>query len=149
MNLPIGLRIQWQKTPDPVGYGALFSGRTYGDDVRMPRFVLLYHECPPSFDKPSHWDLMLERDGVLLTWRLSALPAPWGDEAGVGFERIDATRLADHRVAYLDYEGPISGERGSVTRVDGGEYDVVSEADGVLQVRLRGTRCDDVVELRL
>jgi hypothetical protein len=90
---------------------------------------------------------MLERDGVLLTWRLSALPAAWGGEAGVGFERIDATRLADHRVAYLDYEGPISGERGIVTRVDGGEYDIVSEAGGVWRVRLQGTQCDEVIEL--
>ena len=115
----------------------------------MPRFVLLYHECPPSFGKPSHWDLMLERDRVLLTWSLPALPAAWGGEAGVGFEQIGVTRIADHRLAYLDYEGPISGERGSVTRVDGGEYDVVSETDGVLRVRLRGTRCDEVIELRL
>jgi hypothetical protein len=119
------------------------------DDVTMPRFVLLYHECPPSFGKPSHWDLMLERDGVLLTWSLPTLPAVWGGEVGVGFEQIGATRLADHRLAYLDYEGPIGGERGSVTRVDGGEYDVVSEADGVLRVRLRGTRCDEAIELRL
>ena len=115
----------------------------------MPRFVLLYHECPPSFGKPSHWDLMLERDGVLLTWSLPALPAAWGGEAGVGFEQIDATRLADHRLAYLDYEGPISGERGSVTQVDRGEYDIVSEADDVLRVRLRGAGGAAAIELRL
>src|SRR5262245_53608703 len=100
----------------------------------MTRFVLLYHECPPSFGKPSHCDLMLEREGVLLTWSLPALPAVWGGEAGVAFEQIDATRLADHRLAYLDYEGPISGERGSVTRVDRGEYDVLGEADGAWRV---------------
>jgi hypothetical protein len=92
---------------------------------------------------------MLEREGVLLTWSLPALPAAWGGEAVVAFEQIDATRLADHRLAYLDYEGPISDERGSVTRVDGGEYDVVSEANGVWRIRLRGARCDEVIELRL
>lgn len=115
----------------------------------MPRFALLFHECPPSLGRPSHWDLMLEREGVLLTWSLPALPAAWGGEAGIAFEQIDATRLADHRLAYLDYEGPISGERGSVTRVDGGEYDVVDEAGGVWRVRLRGARCDEAIELRL
>ena len=112
----------------------------------MPRFVLLYHECPPSLGKPSHWDLMLERDGVLLTWNLLALPETWGGEAA-GFEEIAATRIADHRLEYLDYEGPISGGRGSVTRADRGEYDVLGEADGALRVRLRGTRCNDVIEL--
>ncbi|MBA4104494.1 MAG: hypothetical protein C0485_01965 [Pirellula sp.] len=115
----------------------------------MPRFVLLRHECQPSFGKPSHWDLMLERDGVLLTWSLPALPAAWGGEGGLAAEQIAATRLADHRIAYLDYEGPISGDRGVVTRVDGGEYEVLSDAGGVLRVRLRGMRSGDVVELRL
>ena len=142
-------RAQWQKTPDPVGLAALFSGRTNGDDEAMPRFVLLYHECPPSLGKPSHWDLMLERDGALLTWNLPSLPAAWGGEAGIGFAEITATRIADHRLAYLDYEGPISGERGSVTRVDRGEYEVLGEVGGVLRVRLRGARGDGVIELRL
>ena len=31
-------------------------------------------------------------------------------------------RLADHRLDYLEYEGPVSGDRGSVRRVDGGQY---------------------------
>ena len=37
---------------------------------------------------------------------------------------MDAEVLPDHRLAYLDYEGPISGDRGSVTRWDRGTYDV-------------------------
>ena len=115
----------------------------------MPRFVLLHHECPPSFGKPSHWDLMLECDGVLLTWSLPALPAAWGGEGGSAAEQIAATRLADHRIAYLDYEGPISGDRGVVKRVDGGEYEVLAEADGVLRVRLQAAQAEDVIELRL
>jgi hypothetical protein len=156
--LPLGAQIcretrQWQKAPDPVGCVALFVGLQIGDDELMPRFVLLHHECPPSFGKPSHRDLMLERDGVLLTWSLPILPAGWrleGDSAAdAGDESIVATRLADHRIEYLDYEGPISGGRGIVTRVDGGEYEVVAETDGVLRVRLQGMPCDDVIELRL
>jgi hypothetical protein len=81
----------------------------------MPRYVVLRHDCPPGFGKPSHWDVMLERDGVLLSWSMLDLPTP-GD-AGVA-----ATRLADHRVAYLDYEGPVSGDRGEVSRVASGEF---------------------------
>jgi len=104
----------------------------------MPRFVLLYHECPPSFGKPSHWDLMLERDGALLTWSLPALPSAEGGEGDSAAEQIAATRLADHRIAYLDYEGPISGNRGIVTRVDGGEYEVLEETEQAICVRLQG-----------
>lgn len=74
----------------------------------MPRFALLDHDHPFP-----HWDLLLERDGVLWTWRLSALP-----QAGVAQA---AERLGDHRRLYLDYEGPVSNDRGTVVRVDGGE----------------------------
>jgi len=34
--------------------------------------------------------------------------------------RFDLTPLAPHRRAYLDYQGPISGGRGTVQRVDRG-----------------------------
>ena len=109
----------------------------------MPRFVLLYHECPPSLGKPSHWDLMLERDGMLLTWNLLQLPLAWGGDA----ETIEATRIADHRIAYLDNEGPVSDGRGAVTRVDQGEYEVASEDATSLSVRLKGSQCHGFVEL--
>lgn len=73
---------------------------------------------------------MLERDGVLMTWRLAELP--------VASAPLAATPLADHRVAYLDYEGPVSGDRGEVRRVDAGEYLLVSESATELQVELHG-----------
>lgn len=120
----------------------------------MPRFALLYHDCPPAFGKPSHWDLMLERDGALLTWSLPTLPAAWlstGDapeDAGASDEPMVATRLADHRIAYLDYEGPISGDRGVVTRHDHGEYEVLEESPEMVRVHLRGVRYNGVVTLR-
>ncbi|WP_146590028.1 DNA polymerase ligase N-terminal domain-containing protein [Posidoniimonas polymericola] len=85
----------------------------------MPRYVLLRHECPPDYRVGSHWDLMLERDGVLLTWSLPRLPARWGGSSG---DEIEAERLPDHRLAYLDYEGPVSGSRGEVRRVVAGEF---------------------------
>ena len=49
----------------------------------MPRFVLLRHECPPDWVKPSHWDLMLERGQVLETWQLIDLPASWAQQLGL------------------------------------------------------------------
>lgn len=118
------------------------------------RYVLLRHECPPDYRVGSHWDLMLERDGVLLTWSLQQLPAQWGGDAG---ERIEAERLADHRLAYLDYEGPVSGNRGAVTRVAGGEFTWVScdeqrieveLTSGAIAGRVEATNCDDGWELQ-
>jgi hypothetical protein len=78
----------------------------------MPRYVILTHDHPFP-----HWDFMLEAEGVLRTWRLLAEPA--------ARQSVPAERLADHRLAYLDYEGPVSGGRGSVARWDHGTYDTV------------------------
>jgi hypothetical protein len=77
--------------------------------MTLPRFVLLEHDHPSV-----HWDLMLEEGDSLRTWRL---PAPH-----FGVEPMNAEPLAPHRLAYLDYEGPVSGGRGSVKRVDAGTY---------------------------
>ena len=83
----------------------------------MPRYVVLFHELPATDARGSHWDVMLERNGTLLTWATDQRP-----KRGVV---LMAERLADHRVAYLDYEGPISQNRGTVTQVDAGDFDWV------------------------
>ena len=98
----------------------------------MPRFVLLRHEMPVSSLRPTHWDLMLERGGALRTWALDAEPR--------GSCQLTATRLGDHRLEYLGYQGEVSGGRGVVERVDEGRYETVSETDAALQIRLCGQR---------
>jgi hypothetical protein len=57
---------------------------------------------------------MLETQTALATWSLAQPP----DAAPA----IPARALPDHRLAYLEYEGPISDNRGSVTRWDRGSY---------------------------
>ncbi len=74
----------------------------------MPRYVILEHDHPVL-----HWDLMLEMEGVLKTWRLPAPPTE---------QPTEALALGDHRLAYLDYEGPVSGNRGKVHRWDAGTF---------------------------
>ncbi len=100
----------------------------------MPRFVLLEHDHPVL-----HWDLMLETGAALRTWRLAAPP-----RLGTA---IAAMALGDHRLAYLDYEGPVSGQRGTVTRWDHGNYEATSLA-GALILQLRGARVQGRAELR-
>src|SRR5262245_36475345 len=82
----------------------------------MARFVILEHDFPTL-----HWDFMLEVSGMLRTWRLPQPPA-------AGIEMV-AEALGDHRLAYLDYEGPVSNSRGNVKRWDRGEYAAIDEPD--------------------
>jgi hypothetical protein len=70
---------------------------------------------------------MLEVGTKLQTWALNELPRDWqldGDHslAVCDASTVEAERLPDHRLAYLDYEGPVSGDRGSVRRLDVGTF---------------------------
>ena len=94
------------------------------------RFVILHHVVAGG----EHWDLMLEHGGVLLTWQLAREPI---DAASLP---IPAKRIADHRSAYLEYEGPISGGRGHVVRVDRGTVSIDRLTDRYCQVELLGER---------
>jgi hypothetical protein len=53
-------------------------------------------------------------------------------------QAVAAEQLADHRLDYLDFEGPVSGDRGSVTRVAAGQYELLEESEKQLRVRLSG-----------
>jgi hypothetical protein len=87
-----------------------------------------------------HWDFMLESGKRLRTWALQEEPRSGAIVAAVS--------LGDHRAAYLDYEGPVSGDRGRVTRWDYGTYSTLWEDDTVWQVRLQGARWNGVAHLR-
>ncbi len=100
------------------------------------RFVVLEH----SWDG-IHYDFMLEREGVLKTWAIDAWPTPGLD--------LPARRLPDHRIAYLDYEGPVSGDRGNVLRLSFGFYETVAWERDRVSVRLEGDQLVGAVEIRL
>jgi hypothetical protein len=102
----------------------------------MPRFVILQHDTPSG----AHFDFMLASGDALKTWSLPAPPQP-----GVTME---CEALADHRLAYLDYEGPVSGDRGSVARWDRGEYTTEQRGDTMWIVRLVGDKVTGTVTLR-
>jgi hypothetical protein len=108
----------------------------------MPRFVVLLHETPPGYPRPAHYDLMFEQGGVLWTWAAQSLPKLGGSD-------VSADRLADHRLDYLDYEGAVSGGRGHVQRIDGGDYDRIPSSDETLSLRLYGHALRGVLILRL
>ncbi|MCC6678540.1 MAG: hypothetical protein IT436_15510 [Phycisphaerales bacterium] len=91
----------------------------------MGRTVLLLHRLPEG---SSHYDWLTQVDpgGPLLAFRVTdRIDLP---EIG----RFRAQRLPDHRPAYLDYEGPVSGNRGTVERVAAGRAEVRVSAAVVL-----------------
>lgn len=94
-----------------------------GGDKQMLRFVILRHEPGEvSAGEAVHWDFLVETVAGaewLPTWRLAA----WEEGAFV----VEAVRLPDHRRAYLDYEGPISGGRGRVKRVASGVVEILRQ----------------------
>jgi hypothetical protein len=95
----------------------------------MPqRFVILEHHHDGV-----HYDLMIEVEGTLKTWRLdSPLEAGRQQAATVSF---------DHRLVYLDYEGPVSGDRGHVRQWDVGTYAGAWQPGNRQRLQLMGQRC--------
>ena len=82
----------------------------------LRRFVILEHDHPFL-----HWDLLLEDGPVLKSWRLLH-PVATG-------QWIPAEVLPDHRPVYLDFEGPVSGSRGTVKQITSGRFTEVQHTD--------------------
>ncbi|MGW4246687.1 ATP-dependent DNA ligase [Nocardia sp. NPDC004722] len=115
------------RTPEPVPPGPPESGP--GD-----RFVVQEHHA-----RRLHWDLRLERDGVLVSWAV-----PKGPPVDTGENRL-AVHTEDHPMEYLTFHGSIpKGEYGGgeMTIWDTGTYETEKwRADEVI-VRLHGQRLD-------
>ena len=90
------------------------------------RYVVLHHT---GIENP-HFDLMLDQslDSELSTWRLPHWPPLPGDAF---------MPLTKHRRDYLEYEGPVSGNRGQVKRIAAGHYTVVEQPGEKLVVALK------------
>jgi bifunctional non-homologous end joining protein LigD len=116
-------------TPEPPGRP--------GTPSTAPRFVVQRHAA-----RRLHYDLRLERDGVLASWAI-----PKGVPLRSG-ERHLAVHVEDHPLEYADFEGVIPAGQygaGTVEIWDGGTYELLEEKrDGGLTVRLRGGRLDGV-----
>jgi bifunctional non-homologous end joining protein LigD len=113
------------RSPEPAADAPAEAG--------APRFVVQRHSA-----RSLHYDLRLERDGVLASWAV-----PRGLPTFPGRRRL-AVHTEDHPLAYLDFEGVIpAGEYGAgrMDVYDRGPYETVEEKrDGGLTVRLQGAR---------
>ncbi len=83
------------------------------------RTLLLIHQAPGG----SHYDWLLEdpllcdERAPLWTYRLQLSIAFWGHARAFDLEPIGL-----HRREYLEYQGPLTGRRGSVRQIDRGWY---------------------------
>lgn len=100
------------------------AGGEADEPGRSARYVLLKHDWPAV-----HYDLVVERGESLATWAFSDLPGPGA---------ATAIELPPHRIEYLDYEGAVTGGRGTVRRIDRGRCDIAETPAGSLTIRLRG-----------
>ena len=102
-------------------------------------FVLLEHDRTHAAVSPAergvHWDLLIEVPDQerLPTWQLATNPLTTTDP-------IMARRIQDHRPLYLDYEGPLSDDRGTVRRLDRGPAKVQPWDADRMVVTLEGTQ---------
>lgn len=78
---------------------------------------------------------MLDQGNTLATWQLARDPACL--QAADSQESVPARRIGDHRRAYLTYEGPVSGNRGTVSRVAQGQYELMEQTEAEWIVELR------------
>jgi hypothetical protein len=101
----------------------------------MPRFAILVHDHPFL-----HWDLLLENGDSCRTWRLFVDPELPADE-------FLAESIPDHRLMYLDYEGPVSGQRGLVTQWDRGTFEWQLNLSEVCEVIVAGRRWNGLVRI--
>ena len=105
----------------------------------MPDYVILHHQLPGGSDRRSHWDVMFQVNDILLTWAVDEAPRP-----GL---RAAARLLEDHRLEYLDYSGPVSGNRGEVVPWDRGTYQGNPSRANCFSLQLQGRQFEGLVQL--
>src|ERR687887_1161773 len=115
----------FRKTPEPAGK----RGRKKGN-----RFVVHEHHA-----RSLHWDLRLERDGVLVSWAVpkGIPPDPKKNHLAVHVE--------DHPLDYIDFAGEIpQGEygAGAVKIWDKGTYETEKWRDDEVIIVFHGERLE-------
>jgi bifunctional non-homologous end joining protein LigD len=113
----------FEATPEPAGGSPSHAGDT---------FVIQRHDATRL-----HYDLRLERDGVLVSWAVpKGLPFVKG-------EKHLAVHVEDHPMEYGSFEGTIPKGHygaGEVRIWDKGTYDLLEWTDSKVSFRLHGQR---------
>lgn len=106
-----------------------------------PRMVILRHQLP---DGSHHFDWLVQgpqripappspEDRCLIAFRTAVRP----DEAALTGASFEAERLQDHRRLYLDFEGQLTDNRGTVQRLATGIVEALFNEATVFRLRGR------------
>jgi len=118
-------------TPEP---GTAEDGESASGELGAPRFVVQEHHATSL-----HWDLRLERDGVLVSWAVPKGLPPDTKENHL------AVHVEDHPLSYFDFEGDIpegSYGAGHVSVWDHGTYETHKFREDEVMVTLHGERVE-------
>lgn len=120
------MRRDFEKTTEP-------KGMAIGDNENeKPIFVIQKHQATTL-----HYDLRLEREGVLVSWAVPKEPPTLK-----GVKRL-AVQTEDHPLEYAGFEGVIpEGEygAGTVEIWDRGTFDMESWSDDKIVVEVHGEK---------
>jgi bifunctional non-homologous end joining protein LigD len=122
---PYRAKRDFRRTPEPAG------GKRKRAAPQAGRFVVQEHDATRL-----HWDLRLERDGVLVSW---AVPngIPMSPK-----ENRKAVHVEDHPLDYIDFEGviPAGYGAGTVKLWDTGTYELEKWQPKKIIVTFHGNR---------
>jgi bifunctional non-homologous end joining protein LigD len=102
-------------------------------------FVIQKHSTPDG----GHWDLMLQIENTLWTWRINHPPEH------IQNTPITAQRIADHPLRFLTYEGSVQNYTASVKIADNGNFKITKQTDGEIEFEAIGKRLSGRFQLRL
>ena len=92
------------------------------------QFVIQKHTKSGS----THWDMMLQKEDVLQTWRLSKEPEQIQNTSA------HAGKIFDHPLKFLTYEGLVNKGKGSVQIADAGTYKIITQTNDKIEIQLLG-----------
>ncbi len=89
-----------------------------------------------------HWDLMLEADEALETYRLSLPPER------LMKEKSPAEKIFEHPLKFLTYEGAVNEGAGNVEITDRGTYKLLQQQQKYIEMEMDGEILEGRFELK-
>jgi hypothetical protein len=102
-------------------------------------FVIHEHSTPDG----GHWDLMLQIEDTLWTWRLHHRPQHILDIP------IPVEKIANHPLRFLSYEGPVQNHTGSVKITDKGNFTLLEQTEKEILFEVAGQVLNGKFQLQL
>jgi hypothetical protein len=102
------------------------------------RFVIQKHSTPDG----GHWDLMLQIENTLWTWRMHHPPEH------IGNTPVSVEKIVDHPLRFLTYEGPVQNYTASVKMIDKGSFKITKQSVNEIEFEANGETLTGRFQLR-